>query len=221
MMLYQEIRQRCRMYHQNDTRYDAAYASYMSYRNKTQAKWDKPDSLDYDEIERLVRFLKRWGCFMFQAIDNITPLLLNNMKSEVPLLNTLQGKTLLDTNFDEDAKQVIAECFNRIAQIQNYESVATSKALHVAINPDLFVMWDRSIQSEHLLDTNTGYTYASEFLPWMQEIANQAVCEVMTKESRSRADAIQSFTDHCEYKNSLAKIIDEYNFAKYTAKWRL
>lgn len=221
MMLYQEIRERCRMYHQNDSKYDAAYASYMLYRNKTQTKWDNPHSLDYEEIERLVRFLRQWECFRFKKTDDITPLLLNNMKSEVPLLNTLQSKTLLDVNFDEDAKQVIAKCFNGIAQIQNYESVATSKALHVAVNPDLFVMWDRAIQSEYLMETNNGRTYAREFLPWMQEIANQAVDEVMTKESRSRAAAIKSFTDNCEKKNSLAKIIDEYNFAKYTAKWRL
>ena len=219
MMLYEEIRQRCGMYHQNDSKYDAAYASYMLYRNKNQTKWDNPDSLDYEEIERLVRFLKRWECFMFKKIEDITPLLLNNMKSEVPRLNTLQGKTLLDVNFDEDTKQMIAKCFDRIAQIQNYESVATSKALHVAINPDLFVMWDRAIQSHYFLKTNTGYTYAHEFLPWMQEIANQAVAEVMDKENRSRAAAIQSFTERCERKNSLAKIIDEYNFAKFKKGW--
>ncbi len=71
MMLYQEIRQRCRMYHQNDTRYDAAYAGYMMHKNQT--KWDNPDSLDYAEIERLVSFLKRWGCFMFQTSDNKRP----------------------------------------------------------------------------------------------------------------------------------------------------
>ena len=221
MMLYQEIRQRCRMYHERDERgYDGTYASYMLYRNKTQTKWDNPDSLDYEDIERLVRFLKRWGCFMFEKIDNITPLLLNNLISEVPTLNALQGKTLLDVNFDEDTKQTIKECFNRIARIKKYESVATSKALHVAINPHLFVMWDRHIQSAYRLG-NTGKVYAHVFLPVMQIIANQAVNEVMAEEGLSRADAIRSFTDHCEKNNTLAKVIDEYNFTKYTKKWLL
>ena len=55
----------------------------------------------------------------------------------------------------------------------------------------------------------------------MQRLAERAVNQVMTEEGLSRADAIQSFTDHCEKKNSLAKIIDEYNYTKYTKEWRI
>ena len=244
MMLYEEIRQRCRMYHQNGHRYDSTYASYMMHRNQTQTKWDNPDSLEYDDAERLITFLNDWGCMIpfnyeqrikVMTIDvsirvMTTIRLLNNLKNEVPLLNKLQSATLLDVDFDETKRRVIADCFDTIARFAyrkgrtSNEAVATSKMLHAAINPNLFVMWDGKIQPAYILQRNrrnTGYGYAEVFLQKMQRLAERAVNQVMTEEGLSRADAIQSFTDHCEKKNSLAKIIDEYNYAKYTAKWPL
>ena len=214
-MLYEDIRQGCTKYHQNESAYDGAYDLYIKAKNP--AKWDNPEELDYAEVDRLVDFLNKWRTRMPSNPDNITRLL-NNLRSEVPLLNTLQNKTLLDVKFDEitdngkSVSQLIAECFNGIANTQRYESVGTSKILHVAINPKLFVIWDREIQSDYVLD-GTGRDYAHEFLPGMQEIANRAVKQVEEQEKLSRAAAIQSFTDHCEKNNSLAKIIDEYNFS--------
>ena len=261
MMLYQEIRQRCRMYHQNGQKYDRAYTSYMMHRNQTQTKWDNPDSLDYDDAERLITFLNEWGCMipfnnepapkkvigdlLLNNMKTGAPLLgasttirvatmnqlLNNLKSTVPLLNTLRSATLFNVHFDENRRRMLSNCFNAIAMfgIRNgdvsNEAVATSKLLHVAINPNLFVMWDGEIQPAYILQRNrrnTGFGYAEIFLQRMQQrLAERAVKQVMAEEGLSRADAIQSFTEHCEKKNSLAKIIDEYNYAKYTAKWPL
>ena len=259
-MLYEEIRQRCRMYHERDERgYDGAYARYTEYKNQTQAKWDNPDRLDFSDAEELITFLNKWGC-KIPFHDAATPkeviidillnnlktgvprlggstirvatmeLLLNNLKTKVPLLNRLRSATLLDVDFDENRRRMIADCFNAVAMfgirkgnISN-EAVATSKLLHVAINPNLFVMWDREIQPVYVLqkkEINTGFGYAEVFLQRIQRIAKQAVNEVMAEENLSRADAIRSFTDHCEKKNSLAKIIDEYNYTKYTKKWLL
>lgn len=223
-MVYEEIRQGCKEYHQRDQyAYDDTLARYIA--GKDQTKWDNPKTLDYTEAQRLIDFVNGWKTRMPNNSGNVTRLL-NNLQSAVPLLNRLQNKTLLDVNFDEitdDGKsvgQVIEECFNRIAHTQRYEVVGASKMLNAAINPNLFVMWDTEIQSGYNL-IGTGRDYAHEFLPTMQEIANQAVCEVMAEEGLLRAAAIQSFTDHCEKNNSLAKIIDEYNYTKYTAKINL
>ena len=226
MMLYQEIRQRCRMYHERDGySYDATLARYIA--DKDQAKWDNPDNLDYAEVERLVDFLNAWKTMM-PSNDETIKRLLNNLKTAVPCLNTLRSETLLDVNFDETTKQMIAKCFDIIAGsgirrdgVYVTVSVGASKMLNVAINPELFVMWDREIQFGHDIRINFGSAYAHVFLPKMQRIAKQAVNEVMIQENLSRADAIQSFTDHCEKKNSLAKIIDEYNYARFTKKWLL
>ena len=220
-MLYEDIRLGCKMYHQYGFAYDKAYVNYIA--DKNQTKWDNPDRLDYNDVRRLVHFVNQWKCMMPANYNNITHLI-NNMRSAVPLLNILQSKTLLDVNFDEitadgnAVSQLISECFDGIAQTQRYESVATSKMLNATINPNLFVMWDCRIRSGYHMRTKTGPEYARVFLPKMQEFANQAVSEVMVKENLSRVDAIQSFTERCENKSSLAKIIDEYNYAKFTAK---
>lgn len=221
MMTYEKIRQGCKEYHQSYKYYDGTYASYT--KDKDQTKWDNPESLDYDEVKRLVRFLNQWGTMM-PSNDETIRRLLNNLTIAMPRLNKLRNKTLLDVNFDETTMQMIEECFNAIAgsairrdgvEVTLY--VGTSKMLHAAINPHLFVMWDNMIQVRYGL-LGTGSTYAHIFLPKMQEIANRAVNEVINQENLPCADAIQSFTDCCEKKNSLAKIIDEYNFTSLPPK---
>ena len=227
MMLYEEIRQRCRMYHDGDGySYDESYASYL--KDKDQNKWNNPATLDCDEVKRLVRFVNKWKSRVPKNDETIRRLL-NNLKNEVPRLNTLHNTTLLDVKFDEATMQGIAKCFDTItgSPVRNdgvtviRRPVGISKMLHVAINPKLFVMWDGAIQAGHGPMIDTGSAYASIFLPKMQRIAKCAVKQVEEQENLSRAEAIQSFTEHCKKGNSLAKIIDEYNYTKYTAKWGL
>ena len=93
-----------------------------------------------------------------------------------------------------------------------YASVGTSKILHAAVNPELFVMWDNKIRDGYSLQ-NSGYSYAYEFLPRMQKQAREAVEQVMNKKRLSRDDAIKYLTP-CG--RSLAKVIDEYNYVKFT-----
>ena len=222
MMLYEKIRQGCNEYHQSyQYVYDRSYVSYFA--DKDQTKWDNPDRLDTDEVKRLVRFANQWGTMMPKNDETIRRLL-NNLTIAVPRLNTLQSATILDVNFDDTTKRMIEECFTAIAgsaikkggvKVTLY--VGTSKMLHAAINPHLFVMWDNTIQVRYGL-VGTASEYAHVFLPKMQEIANHIVNEVMEQENLSRADAIQSFTDCCQKKNTLAKIIDEYNFTSLPPK---
>ncbi len=235
MMLYEKIRLGCEKYHQHEYAYDGYYRSYRDAKN--QPKWNNPDRLDCDEVKRLVRFANEWGSRIPKNGETIRRLL-TSLTDVVPRLNTLKSATLLDVKFDESTMQMIQECFDAITRspVKNdgvtkiRRHVGTSKMLHVAINPELFVMWDNDIQSAHIAQTarslrinlspgNAGVLYAGLFLPKMQRIANQAVDEVVSRENRSRANAIQSFTDRCQKKNTLAKIIDEYNFAKFKRDW--
>ena len=162
----------------------------MMYRNQTQTKWDNPDSLEYDDAERLIDFLNDWVCripfnnaaapekvivdLLLNNLKTGAPLLgaptikvatmnllLNNLKSTVPLLNTLRSATLLDVHFDENRRRMLKDCFNAIAKFGikkgdvSNEAVATSKLLHAAINPNLFVMWDGKIH-QPISCRNTG-----------------------------------------------------------------
>ena len=219
-MLYQDIRWGCEIYHQNEeiSSLDRVYRNYLTGKNQT--KWDNPETLDLYEVEILVDFANKWKSRMPSNANNIMRLL-NNLRSAVPVLNTLRGKAIFDVNFAEtlangkSISQIISDCFDTIAQTNRYESVAASKMMNAAINPGLFVMWDTAIQRSYYMGRN-GYAYAYRFLPQMQELARRAVNEAMDKEGLSLIDAIASFTNHCENKNTLAKIIDEYNYAKFT-----
>ena len=220
-MLYEDIRRGCELYHQNEDglSYDRAYVSYAL--NRDSAKWKNPETLDFGDADSLINFCNQWKCHLPRDEKNVNGILLG-LKRSVPMLNLLQRKTLLDIKFDEiiceglSASELIANVFHEIANAgRRYESVATSKMLNAAVNKSLFVMWDCNIQWSYNVSGN-GYAYAHRFLPKMQELAQQAINEVINKEGISHQEAVKSFTDHCKNRNSLAKIIDEYNYVKFT-----
>ena len=232
-MLYEDIRLGCRMYHQNDdSSYDKSYEDYLC-NDKAKDKWRQRDTLDLAEAGKILAFLNLWKTPMQTRLIELHSALQDAVEELAPLMD----KSILDLdlskpfvdgklNKDADMSRIIS-AFNRLANcgVRN-ESVASSKILHT-INPDGFVMWDREIRAKYaqqllkikIPSNERPLEYALYFLPVMQEIANKAVNEVMEQESLSRSDAIQSFTDRCECKNTLAKIIDEYNFAKFKKGW--
>ena len=223
-MLYEEIRLNCKAYHGEGTSYDGAYRRYLA--QKQTAKWDIPETLDFEEVRRVVDFANQWKSRMPSSNENVERILVE-LRYVVPKLNLLRSDTLLDLDFSRDTpygtvSELIARSFDRIAGATRrsdgaevYASVGTSKILNAALNPNLFVMWDGAIQTGYGVFRD-GYAYANIFLPKMQEIAHQAVDEVMRVEGLSYNDAIKSFTDRCRHKNSLAKIIDESNYVRLT-----
>ena len=108
---------------------------------------------------------------------------------------------------------MISESFDQIRSAgRRSERVATSKMLHAAINPRLFVPWDGDIIWEYGCEPGHGREYAETFLPEMQRMAERAIIEVMTTEGRSRDDAIASLTP-CQ--ENLAKVLDEFNWVRF------
>ena len=232
-MLYEEILKGCELYHENEDgrSYDAAYVSYAY--DKDPAKWDKHETLDYYEVERVIRFANKWKSRMPSFPKNVERMLIG-LENALPDLNLLRNDTLLEVDFERlisfdrlisremTVSELISKSFGTIAGASRrrdgvavYTSVGTSKILNAAVNSELFVMWDNAIQDGYRIG-NGGYTYANIFLPKMQELGQQAVNELMQVEDLSRGDAINFFTNHCKNKNSLAKIIDEYNYARFT-----
>ena len=91
--LYKDVRANCKIYHRKHSQYDRAYESYRDHR--IACKWDNPDTLDYDEAKRLIRFVNKWGChvrYEKDGKDNVQ-LILNGLKSQVSKLNSFKGKT--------------------------------------------------------------------------------------------------------------------------------
>ena len=148
-MLHQAIRLGCRKYHRYEHSYDKAYHQYLNQRDAS--KWAHPEDLDFDEVDLLIRFANRWKCHIPRDPTNVQSIMIA-LKRFVPTLNILRDQTLLDIKLDSELhgvpiSQLIATCFDKIAIAGwRYESVGTSKMIHAAINPSLFVMWDGNIK---------------------------------------------------------------------------
>ena len=209
-MLYEEIRLGCEAYHSSDKgkSYDRFYRSYL--RRKDQGKWKCPETLDYDEVDKAIYFVNQWGSRVGRGRRNVE-CVLSALRGSVPNLNSPRDHTLLEVPLDDrNVSELITESFHHIASSFNrYESTATSKILHAAVNPNLFVMWDDPIRDDY----GSGYTGTAyvKFLARMQYHAQEAVKQVMTEKGLSCNNAIKFLTP-CG--NTLAKVIDEYNFVR-------
>ena len=137
----------------------------------------------------------------------------------LPSLNLLRGEDLLHVDFGrtlanhETVSQVIEVAFDTIVRCGGrYESTGTSKILHM-LNPSLFVMWDVGIRKGYgIRGSGDGLVYAQRFLPQMQQLAKSAVVQCMEERGVSEEEAIRFI---CPCGHSLAKVIDEYNWARY------
>lgn len=220
-MLYKDIRWGCKEYHKRYA-YDKSYANY--FEDKDQNKWDNPDTLDLVEAGKLLAFLNQWETRMPARLIDFK----SALKKAAVELTPLMDKSILDLDLNNETSIGDAEDADKVHSIfltvakcggDSIEATAASKILHT-INPHGFVMWDRKIRehyAQRLLGKKTPNIreaaveeYARRFLPAMQAVAKRALEEVMATENHnSRDDAIKSLTP-CG--NSLAKVIDEYNF---------
>ncbi len=166
------------------------------------------------EATDLKLFANQWSSHMHATGNDVWQVL----SEELPTLNKLQDKTIMNVCFDETIGEsvgsLIDRCFKKLANCNRKgrnEATGASKILHM-INPGLFLMWDEAIirgyggHVERLLYT--------DFLRRMQVLAKCAIKQVKEKESHhSDETAIASLTG-CKY--TLAKTLDEYNFMKFT-----
>lgn len=98
--------------------------------------------------------------------------------------------------------------------------VATSKALHV-LAPNLFVMWDNTIRAACGCGNLSG-TWSEIYFVFLMRVQRRLE-EAL--ESYSKAHKLESIKEAAYYlkqdlyikgQKSLTKIVDEYNFMKYT-----
>ena len=206
-MLYEAILLGCEKYHQAPYSYDDAYREYRNDRDED--KWSNPKTLDYSEVDRLILFVNQWGCMMpREAHDNVERLR-EGLKRQIPGLDRLKDYTLLDIELDKATCELIERSFDAVANAgHRFESVATSKMLHAAINPDLFVMWDGRIMNGYGI-YGSGREYAHDFLPEMQSLARESMRQ-FKEESPVRSYPPPGHT--------LAKVIDEYNYVRFTLR---
>ena len=144
-MLYEAIRLGCKKFHEGGFRAEHYYDAL-----KKRSEWADPDKPSLEEVEELKLFANQWSSHMQATVKDVWHVL----NEELPALNQLRCRTILNICFDEtidgeSASVLIGRCFKRLAKCNprnHIENTGTSKILHI-INPEIFVMWDGDIRS--------------------------------------------------------------------------
>ena len=229
-MLYEAIRRGSKLY-RCDKKLSGSNDRYLALlSNLDHDKWIQPDNLDECEVEDVRKFVA--GTWKTRNMQAKSKHLLPVLMEELPKLNKLRGKNILnicldETIDDERIADVICSSFKAIANCgpanrrndrPNNEATAASKILHI-INPKLFVPWDGAIIRGY--GGHNKRLFYSEFLRRMQRLANYAIGQMEKECCVSRECAIESLK--CGG-HTLAKTLDEYNYMKFTqncdAVWR-
>lgn len=211
-MLHEAIRRGSEFFHSHPDLWDRFYTSYL--RDKNQAKWDS-GAIDEVDAKRLILFLNQWSTRYQTSAAGLTVA----VNSVLPHLNQLRDVDLLTIDFSLKyggcgiAGDLVADSFDAIARAgHRYESTGASKIMHM-ISPNLFVMWDARIRvGVGVLAFGDGSAYSRRFLPKMQEWARDAVADCVRERNVSEAEAVHLL---CPCGHTLAKVIDEYNWARF------
>ena len=148
--------------------------------------------------------LYRYGIFDFDRLEEC-------ISSNLPLLREFRKSNILGYSTDDDRniKHLFDE-FSTALKIRagtkkgTRSPVAVAKALHL-VAPDFFPLWDHKIAKAY------GYAYSynpeEKYLSFLRE----------TREIVARLQS--SVNPESLKKKTFLKLIDEYNYAKYTKGW--
>ena len=188
------------------------YDGYMKCKDWTC--WVNPD-LPIDEIRKLFNFIKSWDRFFQGDVE-----LFRRIYAEVSsTMQKLKNERIEEANFTQELEIKVRDVFDKVANctlIDRYESTDASKILHTIL-PNFFVMWDDRIKEGVMQGRDNGAAYAFYFLPKMQLELSEAIETCMEERKLNRTDAIRYICEKCDGK-TLAKLVDEYNYMKYTKK---
>ena len=146
----------------------------------------------------------RYGSFDF---DELEKCIRNNLKKLEEYRN--RNITSLSEEDEQDIKEIFEE-FLKSLQIVSADMkvrkspVAVAKALHL-LAPEFFPLWDERIANVYgcSYNKNPGEKYI-QFMKLMRKIVVQ----------------VRYHIDPSDYRNkTLLKLIDEYNYSKYTKMW--
>jgi len=199
-----------RMYHELEP-LGPLYDGYLSSRLLDPQELSTTVSLE--EMRSLRLFLNQWRTHYQTSPEEM----LEAVTAVLPLLEQLQGEALLTVDLTSHSGgaapvRLIEQAYDAIYRAgPRAEYTGTSKILH-CLNPALFVMWDSSIRKGYGVGGSPA-SYAQVFMPKMQALARQAVAEVMLAKGVWVDEALREL---CACGHSLAKVVDEFNYAKYT-----
>lgn len=183
--------------------------------------WENLKIITRKNVENIViEFLRRWKIRNTQRIDPEE--LKRTLRTLDEYSKLLRQKRLLDLNFVEEVSEfgdnisiLIKKMYDQIDNVHGVGATSTSKILH-GINPSLFMIWDKKERLGYgCAENSVGYI---RFLFESQIILRTVVesyqekygCSLEIAEERTLKQA------NTERKMSLAKLLDQYNFMKFT-----
>ncbi|HEX9862703.1 MAG TPA: hypothetical protein VGB11_05400 [Candidatus Bathyarchaeia archaeon] len=175
-------------------------------------------TIDNPTPENIVWFLNRWGIMrMHFDVDKISRCITES-KNDLDVFRKCRFE-IVDLL---PLKASIQDIFQKFQESAG-SPVAASKVLHVLV-PHFFVMWDNAIRAGY----GCGIKYDKAIM------RNETYYVFLVRTQKELQEAIQSYADSHSIKNfvdasnalirelhpdgrkTLAKIIDEYNFMKFT-----
>lgn len=189
------------------------YDAYMESRQPNI--WMKSPDIPLREGLLLFGFVQSWDPNFKGDLAKF----LQTYEDIFEIIKEIEKETITKVHLSSRVKNSIAVMFDRIATStrgKRYESTDTSKILH-AIIPQLFVMWDDGIRRAIVGEGRNGRCYAFEFLPKMQGLVHKYTDSYVGERGGDRESASAQISSMAD-KYTLAKLMDEHNYVRYTKK---
>jgi hypothetical protein len=194
---------------------------YYEYQIEHQAaSWISRDGPSEGEVARLVLFLNQWWTHYPSGATSQAALRQAFLEAKA-MLTPMLRLSIVDADFEADILPGISLAmattvvFSYIATCgPRTETTGTSKMLHM-LNPRFFVMWDAAIRRGYKVRRATGEEYASNFLPLMQRELQEAITS-FAEDNQATPNRPDIQLEALRAPRTLAKMIDEYNYMKYT-----
>lgn len=162
----------------------------------------------------------RYGSFDFDKLENF-------ISKYISELENFRKNNIL--NFNKFHENQIRELFDELLDalsVGNRKSpVAISKTLHI-LAPDFFPLWDDEIAKNYGCYWSNSNKSTDSYLKFMEinkRLAKQIIENYSTENGIDENAAILDICKKCSeglpFTKSILKIVDEYNFAKFTKQW--
>lgn len=203
--------------------------------NRVQNNFGKPNEI----CKGISDLLRGWhnNFYRFGPFDQAE--ILKGVKQYHNKLNNLRSRNIrdvrLNTRFETEVFKPIFDCILDATAGNNPKFTrrtvtGTSKSLSL-LAPSLFPMCDEAISRAYgcwWVYSDFGFMEYYKFMHYTKILAEQLVAQYSNKHKIQNPDEaetrlineIKTYSgDNYQYNKSLLKIIDEYNYAKYTEAW--
>jgi hypothetical protein len=228
---YIELLEGCAAYIEQEKR-DAMYK--VACRLVSEAQWKPCELAEGIGVLLLTwnaAFYTRYGTFDFDKLE----VFIENRAEELKKFNQ---RSILSYGKDDDVvvQQLFEELMEAVKSLRRgiKTPVGTAKALHM-LAPDFFSIWDNKIASKYRVHWSQGGEGSPQFYSRFQNMTKQVADEVLKSyelaHKVSRVTAIEQLctkwhpriaiaigSPKSPITRSLTKMIDEYNYSKYTMK---